>query len=124
MALILVTIVALMPGGIRAAPGTAIVDKPDPISGEWKGLFEVGGYSAEFTLKLKLTGTTVTGTAESGHTGPGTLSKGSWSDNKLSITMDFAAHESIAVTGTLKDGKLVGEFSTEGMQGTWAATKR
>jgi hypothetical protein len=38
--------------------------------------------------------------------------------------MDFPSHESIDVTGSLKDGKLTGEFRTEGRQGTWEATRK
>ena len=65
-------------------------------------------------FKLKLKGHNVTGTVESKHTGPGKLTKGSWVDDKLSFTLVFEHHESIDVTGSLKDGKLVGEFRTEG----------
>ena len=43
---------------------------------------------------------------------------------KLSCTLNFAAHESIALTGKLQDGKLSGEFQTEGMQGNWEAEKK
>jgi hypothetical protein len=99
-------------------------DKSDPISGEWDTTFKIAGATATATIKLKLEGEKVTGTVESEHTGPGTLSNGSWIDNKLTFTMDFAKHESIAATGSLKDDKLVGEFRTEGMQGTWEAKKR
>jgi hypothetical protein len=76
------------------------------------------------TFKLKLEGDRVTGTVESAHTGAGTLTDGAWKENKLSCTLKFAAHDSIAITGNLKDGKLSGEFQTEGMQGTWEAEKK
>jgi hypothetical protein len=99
-------------------------DKPDPISGEWEVTFTLQGTTVPGTFRLKLDGHKVTGTAESEHTGAGTLSKGSWGDNKISFTLDFSAHDSIAVTGGLKDGKLSGEFRTEGMQGTWEAKKK
>src|ERR1700730_15598475 len=69
----------------------------DPISGEWDGLFEIGGASGTLTFNLKLDGDKVTGTAESAHTGRGTLSQGLLVDNMLNFTLDFAAHESIAV---------------------------
>jgi len=97
---------------------------PDPISGDWDASFTLQGTTVTGMFKLKLDGERVTGTVESAHTGPGTLSKGSWADNKLSCTLDFEKHDSIEITGSLKDGKLVGEFRTEGMQGTWEAKKK
>jgi hypothetical protein len=97
--------------------------KADPISGEWDASFDAQGTAIPFTLKLKLVGHEVTGTFESPHTGAGTISKGSWAGNKLSFTM-VSPHASIAVTGILKDGKLIGEFSAEGMQGKWEAKKK
>jgi len=96
----------------------------DPLSGEWNVSFYVQGSTTPATFKLKLDGDKVTGTADSAHTGPGTISKGSWTDNKLNFTLDFKSHESIAVTGILKDGKLVGEFRTEGFVAKWEATKK
>ena len=45
-------------------------------------------------------------------------------DGKLSFTLDFEKHESIDVTGTLKDGKLAGEFHTEGFTDKWEAKKK
>jgi len=50
-------------------------------------------------------------------------SNGTFKDGKLSLTADFATHESIKFTGEIKDGKIVGEFFTEGTSGTWAASK-
>lgn len=98
--------------------------KSDPISGIWDGTFRIAGASAPVTLELKLRGKKVTGTASSAHTGPGTVTNGTWSNNKLSCTLVFAKHESIVVTGSLKDGKLSGEFRTEGMVGSWDAARR
>jgi len=96
----------------------------DPISGEWEGFFEIGDGSATVTFKLKLDGDKITGSAGSAHTGPGTISKGSWVDNKLIFTLNFAKHESIDVSGSLHDGQLSGEFRTEGMVGKWKAKKK
>jgi len=78
------------------------------------------GHEAEFVSYRDK----VTGTAESAHTGPGTVRDGSWANNKLSFTLDFKTHESIAITGTLKDGQLVGEFRTEGFVSNWEAKKK
>ncbi|MDT7605432.1 MAG: hypothetical protein QOF61_3429 [Acidobacteriota bacterium] len=127
-ALVILTGVALMLGTAfepnwMAAAKSAVKSK-DHISGDWDVTFELQGTKVPGTFKLKRDGGKVTGTANSQHTGPGTLSNGTCVDNKLSFTLNFAAHESIAVTGTLKGGKLSGEFRTEGMQGTWEATKK
>jgi len=96
----------------------------DLISGEWDATFYAAGQGTPFTLELKLRGETVTGKVHSAHTGPGTISKGSWANDKLTMTFDFASHESIAVTGGLKDGKLSGEFRTEGFVAKWEAKKK
>jgi hypothetical protein len=124
------TVMSLIAVVLTASATTAALQhkpsqhRPDPVSGEWEVLFKIGGSSASGVLNLKLDGDKVIGTVESQHTGPGTLSKGSYVDDKLSFTMDFAAHESIVATGAVKDGKLIGEFTTEGMRGTWEATKK
>lgn len=117
-------IIALMSASVSAMPFQhgPIVSK-DPISGDWDVSFEVQGTKVPATFKLKLTGDKVSGTAESQHTGPGKLSDGTWAEDKLSFTLVFAAHDSIAVTGTLKDGNLSGEFRTEGRQSTWIAKR-
>ena len=96
----------------------------DSISGEWDATFFAMGQATPFTLELKLEGHKVTGKVNSAHTGPGTISNGSWAENQLSMTLDFAKHESIAVTGSLKDGKLAGEFRTEGFVAKWEAKKK
>ncbi len=96
----------------------------DDISGEWDVSFKVQGMTTPATFNLKLDGRKVTGTVNSEHTGPGTIRDGSWVNNKLSFTLDFKKHESIVITGTLKDGKLTGEFRTEGFVSNWEAVKK
>ena len=96
----------------------------DPVSGEWDVSFYVQGSTYPATFKLKLDGNKVSGTAYSDHTGPGTLRDGSWADNKLSFTIDFAKHESIAISGHLEGDKLAGEFTTEGFTAKWDAKKK
>jgi hypothetical protein len=96
----------------------------DPISGEWQVAFKVHDTTTPATFTLKLDGDKVTGTAYSQHTGEGTVRDGSWANNKLSFILDFKKHESIAITGTLKDGKLSGEFRTEGFVSNWDAMKK
>lgn len=96
----------------------------DPISGEWAVSFFVHGSTTPATFNLKLEGDGITGTAYSEHTGAGKIRDGKWADNSLTFTLDFAKHESIAVKGTLKDGKLVGEFTTEGFTSNWEASRK
>lgn len=102
----------------------AVADKQDPISGEWNVTFYVHDNKTPASFTFKVDGTTVTGTAYSDHTGPGTIRDGKYADGKLSFTLDFKKHESIVVNGALKDGKLSGEFSTEGFTDKWEATKK
>ena len=99
-------------------------DSNDPISGKWDVSFLVNGHTTPATFDLKLDGTKVTGTAISDHTGPGTVRDGKWDKGKLSFTLDFQKHESIAITGVVKEAKLVGEFRTEGFVANWEATKK
>ena len=97
----------------------------DPISGAWDVSFMVNGDAHPATFDLKLERAKVTGAAFSEHTGPGTLREGGWwSEGTLSFTLDFKKHESIVIKGTLKEGKLVGEFTTEGFTSNWEATKK
>jgi len=104
--------------------GRSAVLTDDPITGEWNVSFFVHEQKTPATYALKLDGTKITGTAYSDHTGPGTIRDGKWENGKLSFTLDFKKHESIAVTGALKDGKLVGEFSTEGFTDKWEAVRK
>lgn len=106
------------------APAAGSSQAADPISGEWEVSFFVQGTTSPATFNLKLDGDKVTGTAASAHTGPGTLRDGSWANNKLSFTLEFKSHESIAVTGSLQDGKLAGEFRTEGFVSKWEAKRK
>jgi hypothetical protein len=96
----------------------------DPISGAWAASFFAQGSTIPATFDLKLDGTKVTGSVNSDYTGPGTVSVGSWADGKLSFTMEFEKRESIAVSATLKDGKLIGEFTTQGFTSNWEAVKK
>ncbi len=96
----------------------------DPISGDWNVTFFVQDSKTPATFSFRLDGTSVTGTAYSEHTGPGTIRDGKWVDGKLSFTLDFKKHESIVVTGALRNGVLAGEFATEGFTDKWEATKR
>jgi hypothetical protein len=121
--------IILMTSGVVAG-GTAMqqpaqkAPTADSPAGEWAVAFTLQGITVPGTLILRVDGDKVTGAVYSQHTGAGTLRDGLWADNKLSFTMEFTRHESIALTGKLLDGKLSGEFRTEGMQGTWEAKRR
>jgi len=95
----------------------------DPLSGEWDASADAQGTSIPFTLKLKLEGDKVSGSSESAQ-GTVALSKGTWTANKLSFSLD-TPNGSIGMTAMLKDGKLVGEFDFAGqMTGKWEASKK
>ena len=106
------------------APTSSAMQGSDPVSGEWNVTFHVHEMKTPAKFNFKLDGAKVTGTAYSDHTGPGTIRDGKYADGKLSFTLDFAKHESIAVTGALKDGQLAGEFTTEGFTDKWEATRK
>jgi len=99
-------------------------ESTDQITGDWNVSFFVHGETTPGNFTLRLDGKKVTGTAYSEHTGPGTVVDGVWQNNKLSFTLKFEKHESIAITGSLQDGKLVGEFRTEGFVSNWEAKKK
>ena len=110
---------------VGAAPSPLPGHRPaDPISGTWDVMFLVEGHPTAATLVLKLKGRTVTGTIASAHTGPGRVTDGTWADNRLAFTAVFEHHESIALTGSLQNGKLVGDFRTEGFVAKWEAKRR
>lgn len=94
---------------------------PDPVSGDWDATFHVLTFTIQGSMSLKVEGEVVTGTVDTEHTGHGTISKGVLKDGKLSFTANFEKHESIVFTGSAKDGKLEGEFKTEGNTGQWTA---
>lgn len=116
--------------GMAAAPGASAAPKKesapaagDPLSGDWDAAADAQGTSIPFTLKLKLEGDKVTGSSESAQ-GAVPLSKGTWTANKLTFSLD-TPNGAITMTGTIKDGKIVGEFDFAGqMTGKWEATKK
>lgn len=109
----------LIIAALAALPALSIA--PDPVSGNWDVTCHIVGYTVPGTMSFKVEGEKVTGTVETEHTGKGTIAGGVWKDGKLSFTANFEKHESIIFTGTVKDGKLEGEFKTEGNTGQWTA---
>lgn len=94
------------------------------ITGDWIIHFQAGHQSASGNFRLQADGDRVTGSVETAHTGPGTVQNGKWSDQKLSATLVFEKHESVALEGELKnDGTLAGHYTTEGRTETWQAKR-
>ena len=123
--LMILVIVTLLAGASLACSAAAEQKKVDPISGEWEASLDSESTGSSFTLVLllKLNGDKVTGAYESGHTGGGNVSKGSWAANKLNLTLE-TNHGAMALTGVLKDGKLVGQWDAGHLQGKWEARKK
>ena len=92
------------------------------LSGEWMALADTqGGFP--FSLTLKIDGEKVTG-GSSSQLGESTITSGSWKDGRLSFVLD-SSNGPIAMTATVVDGKLVGEFDYAGqLQGRWVAVKK
>ncbi|PYT04602.1 MAG: hypothetical protein DMF60_14795, partial [Acidobacteria bacterium] len=105
------------------AAGTAPAVAGDPISGDWDGTADAAGTAIPFTLKLKLDGDKVTGSSESAQ-GSAPVSKGSFMGGKLSFALD-TGQGIITLTGTVKEGKITGDFDVAGqMTGKWEAKKK
>jgi hypothetical protein len=113
---------AATPGAkpVAAAPAAGA----DPISGEWDGLVDAPDQQRPFTLKIKLDGEKVTGEvgAEMGTTA---LQSGTYSGGNLNVAFPFTTGDTITMTGTVQDGKLVGQM-TVGTMGTfpWVAVRK
>ena len=85
----------------------------DPISGEWEAAFEfAGGSPFTRTLKLKLEGTRVTGTAPSPRFGDGTVT-GEWKAGELSL----------AIEGERGTMALAGDWDVGHASGKWTAKR-
>ena len=110
---------AAAPAASPAAPSAA----GDPISGEWDASADAQGTAIPFTLKLKLEGDKVTGSSDSAQ-GSAPLSKGTFVAGKISFSLE-TPNGAIGMTGTVKDGKIVGDFDFAGqMTGKWEAKKK
>lgn len=110
-------------GGTPPAAGAAPAAAGDPISGEWEASADAQGTAIPFTLKLKLEGDKVTGTSDSAQ-GAAPLSKGTYVAGKISFSLE-TPNGAIGMTGTVKDGKIVGDFDFAGqMTGKWEAKKK
>jgi hypothetical protein len=110
-------------GQHHAPPATPIAAEQS-IIGDWVIHFQAGHESVSGSLHLQANGQQLTGTIETGHTGPGTVENGKWSNPKLEATLVFKKHESVVLKGELKsDGTLTGNYTTEGRTETWQAER-
>jgi hypothetical protein len=112
------------PGKVSAAKSATISHDPDGITGEWDASLEAFGTITKVKIILDCDDHKISGTVESGHTGAGTISEGNCQDGKLNFVAKFSKHESVSFKGELKDGKLTGEYATEGRVSKWEATKK
>ncbi|HZF39155.1 MAG TPA: sialidase family protein [Blastocatellia bacterium] len=119
---VVIALLAVVSSASSTAPWQA-KPKVDVISGEWDTVLTSQDNTAQITLKLKLEGAKVTGTSESSHLGDGAISNGSWANNMLKITVD-TRHGPLALTGSLRNGKLIGDWDMGNMQGKWEAKKK
>jgi hypothetical protein len=108
-----------------ATPSTG-VSKPaaggDPISGEWDATADAQGTEVPFTLKLTFAAGKVTGESSSAM-GTAALSEGTFANDKLAFTLEIPQGK-LTFTGTVKDGKISGDFDMGGMGGKWSAKKK
>jgi major membrane immunogen (membrane-anchored lipoprotein) len=118
-----------MAAATPAAPATppASASKPaaagDPISGEWDASADAQGTEVPFTLKLAFAAGKVTGESSSAM-GTAALSEGTFANDKLSFTLEIPQGK-LTFTGTVKDGKITGDFDFPGMgAGKWQAKKK
>jgi len=121
--MVVLTLFAVASTASAAMPWQPKQPKEDAISGAWDAALITDDNTVQLTLTLKLEGNKVTGSSESSHLGSGAISNGSWTNNKLTITVE-TIHGPLALTGALQNGKLVGEWDAGHMQGKWEAKKK
>lgn len=102
----------------------AVLHDPDGITGDWDASLEAFGTITKVKIVLDCDDNKLSGTVESGHTGAGTISEGRCKDGKFNFVAKFAKHESVSFKGELKDGKIIGEYATEGRVSKWEAVKK
>jgi hypothetical protein len=92
-------------------------------SGDWEAVADANGQPFPFLLTLKVEGEKVTG-GSSSQLGEGTIKEGSWKDGKLAFQIE-GTNGTIAMSATVVDGKLSGEFDYAGqLQGKWVAVRK
>jgi hypothetical protein len=106
------------PVEFRKSPSVA-----EQLTGEWNAVADASGQPFEFLITLKVEGETITGSSSS-QLGTSTISSGTVKDGKLAFILE-GSNGKIAMTATLTDGKLIGDFDYSGqLSGKWVATKK
>lgn len=91
-------------------------------TGDWDATASVGGMDYPFSLKLVVDGDKITGSTTN-QMGTVDIKTGSFSAGKITLSIETPQFN-FTLTGTIKDGKLVGEITSDQFQGTWQATKK
>jgi hypothetical protein len=92
-------------------------------NGEWEAMADANGQPFPFLLTLRVDGEKVTG-ASSSQLGEGTIKDGTWKDGKLSFQIE-GTNGTIAMSATVVDGKLSGDFDYAGqLSGKWVAVRK
>ena len=106
-----------------AAAATTTAAAPANPSGDWEAVADANGQPFPFFLTLKIEGEKVSG-GSSSQLGEGTIKDGTWKDGKLSFQIE-GTNGTIAMSATVIDGKLSGEFDYSGqLQGKWVAVRK
>jgi hypothetical protein len=110
--------VAPTAAGTSAAPASNF----NP-AGDWEAVADANGQPFPFFLTLKVEGEKVSG-GSSSQLGEGTIKDGTWKDGKLAFQIE-GTNGTIAMSATVVDGKLSGEFDYAGqLQGKWVAVRK
>lgn len=111
---------------VPAAPAAVAPAAPPAefnLNGQWDAVADANGQPFPFLLTLKVDGETVTGSSSS-QLGEATVKNGTWKDGRLSFQVEGNSG-TIAMSATVIDGKLSGEFDFSGqLQGKWVAVKK
>jgi hypothetical protein len=117
----------VVPAAAAATPATPATPAAPAaafnLNGQWDAVADANGQPFPFLLTLKVDGQTVSG-GSSSQLGEATLKNGTWKDGKLSFELE-GSNGTIAMSATVIDGKLSGEFDYSGqLQGKWVAVKK
>jgi hypothetical protein len=92
------------------------------LTGEWDATASVGGMDYPFTLKLVVDGEKITGNTTN-QMGTVDIKTGTRNGDKITLAIETPQFN-FTLTATMKDGKLVGEITSDQFQGTWEAKKK
>jgi len=102
---------------LAIAAVVAAASLKDEVAGKWTLSVDAPGESVEVLLDLKQDGESVTGSMSSSH-GSGTISKGTFKENKLSATIAAEIQGSpteLGLEGTVDGDKMSGTLNVTGL---------